>query len=141
MSLFQKVLKAGEGRKLKTLEQVVPLVADHEAEMQARSDGDLRALTATFRERLDRDDLFDAIDRRSVMIAPAAAGGIAVAPLQIPMTQLGNTRYQNIPITRAIPDRRLFAFDLETGRCPEVPGASVRTWRVRVEGDRVRVEL
>ncbi|HZY03394.1 MAG TPA: Rieske 2Fe-2S domain-containing protein [Anaeromyxobacteraceae bacterium] len=32
-------------------------------------------------------------------------------------------------------------FDLRTGRCPEVPGASVRTYRVRVEGDRVRVEL
>ena len=32
-------------------------------------------------------------------------------------------------------------FDLETGRCPEVPGASVRTYRVRVEGDQVRVEL
>ncbi len=67
-------------------------------------------------EKLDRSDLFDAIDRRSVMIAPAAAGGIVVAQLQIPMTQLGNTRYQNIPITRAIPDRRLFAFDLATGR-------------------------
>jgi nitrite reductase (NADH) small subunit len=32
-------------------------------------------------------------------------------------------------------------FDLETGCCAEVPGASVRTYRVRVEGDRVRVEL
>ncbi|HYQ80141.1 MAG TPA: Rieske 2Fe-2S domain-containing protein [Anaeromyxobacteraceae bacterium] len=32
-------------------------------------------------------------------------------------------------------------FDLHTGLCGEVPGASVRTYRVRVEGDRVRVEL
>lgn len=32
-------------------------------------------------------------------------------------------------------------FDLQTGLCAEVPGASVRTYRVRVEGDRVRVEL
>lgn len=31
--------------------------------------------------------------------------------------------------------------ELETGCCPEVPGASVRTYRVRVEGDWVRVEL
>ena len=46
---------------------------------------------------------FDAIDRRSVLIAPAAAGGIAVAALQIPLTQLGNTRYQNIPITTRDP--------------------------------------
>jgi nitrite reductase (NADH) small subunit len=32
-------------------------------------------------------------------------------------------------------------FHLRTGRCAEVPGASVRTYRVRVRGDRVRVEL
>lgn len=32
-------------------------------------------------------------------------------------------------------------FDLSTGRCLEVPAARVRTYRVRVEGDRVRVEL
>jgi len=32
-------------------------------------------------------------------------------------------------------------FDLGTGRCAEVPGARVRVYRVRVEGDRVRVEL
>ncbi len=32
-------------------------------------------------------------------------------------------------------------FDLRTGRCAEVPAAQVRVYRVRVEGDRVRVEL
>ena len=34
-----------------------------------------------------------------------------------------------------------WSFHLRTGRCAEVPGASVRIYRVRVQGDRVRVEL
>ena len=76
--------------------------------------GQVRALNDN--ERLTRAELFSAIDRESLMIAPAASGGIAVAALQIPISLLGSTRYQNIPITSPIPDRRLFAFDLETGR-------------------------
>src|SRR5579884_2893482 len=60
MSVFQKILHAGEGRKLKLLERIVPEVAELEPEMQARSDDELRALTAIFRERLaDGEDLDD----------------------------------------------------------------------------------
>ena len=54
MGLFNKILHAGEGRKLKVLESIVPEVAAYEAEMQGRSDEELRALTVEFRERLDR---------------------------------------------------------------------------------------
>jgi preprotein translocase subunit SecA len=54
MGLFNKILHAGEGRKLKVLESIVPEVAAFEAEMQRRSDEELRALTADFRGRLDR---------------------------------------------------------------------------------------
>ena len=54
MGLFNKVLHAGEGRKLKALQSLVPEVAAYEAEMQARSDDELRALTSEFRNRLDR---------------------------------------------------------------------------------------
>ncbi len=32
-------------------------------------------------------------------------------------------------------------FDVRTGRCEEFPEASVRTFRVRVEGDEVQIEL
>jgi len=60
MGLFNKILHAGEGRKLKSLESVVPAVAAHEAEMQRRSDDELRALTAAWRERLDHADGDDA---------------------------------------------------------------------------------
>jgi preprotein translocase subunit SecA len=54
MGLFQKVLHAGEGRKLKLLESIVPEVGALEPEMEARSDDELRALTADFKARIDR---------------------------------------------------------------------------------------
>jgi preprotein translocase subunit SecA len=60
MGLFNKILHAGEGRKVKALESVVPAVAGFEAEMQRRSDAELRALTSTWREQLDRVEKADA---------------------------------------------------------------------------------
>jgi preprotein translocase subunit SecA len=56
MGLFNRILHAGEGRKLKLVESVVPEVGSFEPEMQQRSDDELRALTATFRGRLDQCD-------------------------------------------------------------------------------------
>ena len=56
MGLFNKLLHAGEGRKLKSLETIAPVVGSHEAEMEARSDEELRALTAIWREQLDQID-------------------------------------------------------------------------------------
>lgn len=64
---------------------------------------------------LRRPDFFHAVDHAAVLIAPAASERIAVAALQIPVSHVGNKRYQRIPITTVIPDRRLFAFDLATG--------------------------
>jgi preprotein translocase subunit SecA len=54
MGLFQKLLHAGEGKKLKLCESIVPEVAAFEPEMERRSDDELRALTGEFRGRLDR---------------------------------------------------------------------------------------
>src|SRR6476619_4238170 len=54
MGLMSKLLHAGEGRKLKALQSLVPEVAAYEAEMQARSDAELRAMTAEFRRRVDQ---------------------------------------------------------------------------------------
>ena len=45
MGLFNKILHAGEGRKLKSLESIAPSVSALEPEMEARSDDELRALT------------------------------------------------------------------------------------------------
>jgi preprotein translocase subunit SecA len=71
MGLFSKVLHAGEGRKLKALQSLVPDISALEPEMQRRSDEELRALTAEFRRRIDaagpdpvadRDARIDALD-------------------------------------------------------------------------------
>jgi preprotein translocase subunit SecA len=63
MGLFKKILNAGEGRKLKLLESIVPAVAALEPEMERRSDDELRALTGEFRGRLARgEDLDDLLE-------------------------------------------------------------------------------
>jgi preprotein translocase subunit SecA len=59
LSIFQKLLTAGEGKKLKALEAVVPVVNSHEEATQALTDDELRGKTAEFRERLDRGEDLD----------------------------------------------------------------------------------
>ena len=54
MGVFQKLLHAGEGRKLKLVESLVPEINALEPEMERRSDDELRALTGEFRTRIDR---------------------------------------------------------------------------------------
>ncbi len=53
MGLFNKLLHAGEGRKLKLVESIVPEINAFEPEMAQRSDEALRAMTGEFRSRLD----------------------------------------------------------------------------------------
>ena len=43
MSVFTKVLRAGEGKKVRRLAELVPLVNALEPEMEARSDEELQA--------------------------------------------------------------------------------------------------
>lgn len=67
--------------------------------------------------RLGFADFFRGVDRDHLMLAPAAGAGIAVAALQVPVTHIGNTTFQgSIQITVVIPDRRLFAYDLASGK-------------------------
>jgi len=54
MGLFQKLLHAGEGKKLKLLQSIVPEVTAFEPEMERRGDDELRALTGEFRSQLDQ---------------------------------------------------------------------------------------
>lgn len=60
-------------------------------------------------------DFMEGIDRRALIVAPAAGGGVALAALQIPVTHTRNKDFQQITITTVIPDRRLFAYDLQSG--------------------------
>jgi len=59
MSVFTKVLKAGEGKKVRRLAELVPLVNALEPEMQALSDDALAHKTVEFRERLAAGETLD----------------------------------------------------------------------------------
>src|SRR6516162_9332785 len=59
MSVFTKVLKAGEGKKVRRLADLVPLIGALEPDMQALSDDALRHKTVEFKERLDQGESLD----------------------------------------------------------------------------------
>jgi preprotein translocase subunit SecA len=59
MSVFTKVLKAGEGKKVRRLTELVEPVSALEPEMQALSDAELAHKTVEFRERLDQGETLD----------------------------------------------------------------------------------
>ena len=54
MGVLDKLLRVGEGRKIKALQGLVPDINAHEPEMQKLSDDALKAKTGEFRERLER---------------------------------------------------------------------------------------
>jgi outer membrane protein assembly factor BamB/tetratricopeptide (TPR) repeat protein len=79
-------------------------------------------------------DLFEGLDFDNVRIAPAAGGNVVVAALQVPFSENSNQKWQGIHIMSAIPERRLYAFDLETGRelwnhAPELVWDAGWQWR------------
>jgi preprotein translocase subunit SecA len=61
MGMFDRILRSGEGKKLKALQGLIPDITALEPELEALSDDALRAKTVEFRERLDNgaeiDDL------------------------------------------------------------------------------------
>jgi preprotein translocase subunit SecA len=59
MGMFTRVLRAGEGRKVRRLADLVPFVNELEPEMEALSDEDLRRRTDMFHERVDRGESLD----------------------------------------------------------------------------------
>ena len=59
MSVFTKVLKAGEGKKVRRLAELVAPISELEPEMQALSDAELAHKTVEFRERLDQGESLD----------------------------------------------------------------------------------
>jgi preprotein translocase subunit SecA len=59
MALFDKFLRAGEGRKVKALADLVPEINALEPELQALSDTELQAKTGEFRQRLDNGEPLD----------------------------------------------------------------------------------
>ena len=59
MGFMDRILKAGEGKKVKSIAGLVPEINALEPELEALSDGDLQAKTNEFRQRLDRGEPVD----------------------------------------------------------------------------------
>ncbi|MDQ2648415.1 MAG: preprotein translocase subunit SecA, partial [Actinomycetota bacterium] len=59
MGMFDKILRSGEGKKLKALQGLIPDINALEPELEALSDDALRGKTAEFRQRLDNGEDLD----------------------------------------------------------------------------------
>src|SRR5207237_1702192 len=82
MSLFSRVLRAGEGKKLKALHSLVPDINALEPEIEALSDDALQHKTVEFRERIANagpDDVDEALNELLIVASAAmreAAGRV-----------------------------------------------------------------
>ena len=59
MSVFQKILKAGEGKRAKQLAELVGPINELSGEMAGLTDAELRAKTEVFKERLAEGETLD----------------------------------------------------------------------------------
>ncbi|MBK5331155.1 MAG: preprotein translocase subunit SecA, partial [Ilumatobacteraceae bacterium] len=73
MGILDRILRAGEGKKLKALEGLVPDINAHSAAMSALSDEALRAKTAEFRGRIERGESLDDLLIESFAVMREAA--------------------------------------------------------------------
>ncbi|HEY8093566.1 MAG TPA: DEAD/DEAH box helicase, partial [Acidimicrobiales bacterium] len=74
MGILDRILRAGEGKKLKALAGLVPDINALEAETKALSDADLQAKTPEFRQRLDNgEDLDDLLVESYAVVREAAS--------------------------------------------------------------------
>ncbi len=71
--MFQKLLRVGEGKKLKLLESIVPEVARWEPDMERLTDAQLAAMTVTFKQRVDAgEDLDDLLPEAFAVVREAS---------------------------------------------------------------------
>jgi len=56
---FDRVLRAGEGRRLKRLQQQAAYITSLEPQYEKLSDAELQGLTAAFRQRLENGESLD----------------------------------------------------------------------------------
>ena len=73
MSIFSKLLRSGEGRKLKALQALVPDINAMESEIEVLSDDALKAKTGEFRSRLDQGEEPDDLLIESFAVVREAA--------------------------------------------------------------------
>ncbi|MEY2754188.1 MAG: preprotein translocase SecA subunit [Actinomycetota bacterium] len=76
MSILDRILRAGEGKKLKALEGLVPDINALESSMRSLSDDALRAKTAEFRQRLERGESLDELLVEAFAVVREGAGRV-----------------------------------------------------------------
>jgi preprotein translocase subunit SecA len=76
MAVFDKILRAGEGRKAKELQKVVDAVNDVSDEMAALSDAELRGKTDEFRARLEDGETLDDLQVEAFGVVREAASRV-----------------------------------------------------------------
>jgi preprotein translocase subunit SecA len=82
--VFTKVLRAGEGQKVKRLADLVPLVNDLEPAMEALSDDELRHRTVEFKERLEEGEtLEDLLIEAFAVVREAAWRALGQRPFDV----------------------------------------------------------
>ena len=83
MSIFEKILRAGEGRMVRRLKAIADAVNSIEDDYVDLTDDELRELTDQFRERLaDGETLDDLLPEAFAVAREAAAPGARPAPLR-----------------------------------------------------------
>ncbi len=73
MGILDRILRAGEGKKLKALEGLVPDINAEEAALSVLSDEALRAKTGEFRQRIERGESLDDLLIESFAVVREAA--------------------------------------------------------------------
>ena len=59
MAILDRILRAGDGKKVKALADIVPDINAYAAQMSAMSDAELRGKTGEFKSRLDRGETLE----------------------------------------------------------------------------------
>ena len=73
MGVLDRILRAGEGKKLKALEGLVPDINAEEAALVGLTDDALRGKTAEFRQRIERGESLDDLLIESFAVVREAA--------------------------------------------------------------------
>jgi preprotein translocase subunit SecA len=84
MSVLTKVLRAGEGKKVRRLAELVPMINALEGELEALDDQDLRHKTVEFKERLDHgEDLDDLLIEAFAVVREGAWRVLGQRPFDV----------------------------------------------------------
>ena len=132
MSVFSKILRAGEGKKVRALQALVPDINELETETEALSDEALAHRTVEFRERLERgEDVNDLLIEAFATVREAARRTIGQRHFDV---QLMGGRRPPLRLDRRDEDRRGQDPGVDPPRLPERPG---RRGRPRGHGQRL----